>query len=188
MDLHDYQRLALRTEKRLPTPLARLEHALLGLITEPGELATEIKRMAIYEKPLDEARRAHMAEEIGDSMWYLAIAADAIDVQLDDFAIGATFIQRPALLSFEIAKHVGDLADAVLDMQNGSNPHMCAHISVTVGDLLRNLNGVARAIDIPLGDICQANINKLRERFPDAYSNEAAEARADKNGADARNS
>ncbi len=30
------------------------------------------------------------------------------------------------------------------------------------------------------------NIAKLRERFPDAYSNEAAEARADKGGLDAR--
>jgi hypothetical protein len=32
------------------------------------------------------------------------------------------------------------------------------------------------------------NIAKLQERFPNAYSNAAAEARADKGGLDARNS
>lgn len=120
VNLNDYQQQALRTEKPLATAALRSMHAALGLATEVGEYTTEVKRMVIYEKPLDEARAAHMAEELGDIMWYMAIAADALGMQL--------------------------------------------------------------------GDICAANIAKLRERFPDAYSNEAAEARADKAGADARNS
>ena len=120
MDFREYQTLALRTEKPLATPALRSMHAALGLTTEVGEYTTEVKRMVIYEKPLDEDRRAHMAEELGDIMWYMAIAADALG--------------------------------------------------------------------LPLEGICQANIAKLQARFPDAYSNEAAEARADKGGADARNS
>ncbi|TCS37460.1 MazG-like nucleotide pyrophosphohydrolase family protein [Paucimonas lemoignei] len=120
MDLITYQNNALRTEKKLPTPVERLVHASLGLATESGEMTTEVKRMAIYSKPLDEDRRAHLAEEIGDVMWYLAIAADALGMQL--------------------------------------------------------------------ADIAAANISKLQQRFPDAYSDHAAEARADKGGLDARNS
>lgn len=120
MNLTDYQKLALRTEKKLPTSVERSVHAALGLTTEVGEYTTEVKRMAIYSKPLDEDRRKHMAEELGDVMWYLAIAADALGMQL--------------------------------------------------------------------GDIAQANIDKLQLRFPEAYSDEAAEARADKGGVDARNS
>lgn len=120
MNLADFQRLALRTEKPLATPELRSMHAALGLATEVGEYTTEVKRMVIYEKPLDDARRAHMAEELGDIMWYMAIAADALGLEL--------------------------------------------------------------------AEICRSNINKLQLRFPDAYSNHAAEARADKGGADARNS
>lgn len=120
MSLISYQQNALRTEKPLETPALRSMHAALGLATEVGEYTTEVKRMVIYEKPLDDARRAHMAEELGDIMWYMAIAADALGTTLEA--------------------------------------------------------------------ICEANIAKLKQRFPDAYSNEAAEARADKAGIDARNS
>ncbi len=182
-----YKALALRTEKPLPTPDARLRHAALGLITETGELVTEIKRFVIYGKPLDDARRKHMAEEIGDAFWYLAISTDVIGTDMFStyladvsMAIGYTSadLERQALI---LGLTVGKFAAAV-DSGDGRSVEA---VQIAVA---RALCVVACIIGIPVHDILADNIAKLRERFPDAYSNEAAEARADKDGADARNS
>ena len=45
-------------------------HAIFGLLTELGELATAFKKWIWYGKELD---RVNIAEEIGDLFWYLAI-------------------------------------------------------------------------------------------------------------------
>ena len=72
MLISDYIQQALRTAAPMPDPAGDLEHAALGLITETGELATEVKRLRIYLKPID---RVHAVEEIGDVLWYWAIAS-----------------------------------------------------------------------------------------------------------------
>ncbi len=188
MNLTQYQPLALRTEKPLSTAFKRLEHAVLGLITETGEHTTEVKRMAIYEKPLDEARNKHMREELGDVMWYLAIGADAIGYQLEDIKdlvgpfTGEASFKTIALLQ---ARYVGRLSDIVLESDEDLPD---SRVATYIGHLLHLVNDAATLLDTTLEQICADNIAKLQERFPDAYSNEAAEARADKGGADARNS
>jgi hypothetical protein len=47
---------------------------------------------------------------------------------------------------------------------------------------------MCRVLGMDMEQIAWANIEKLRQRYPEAYSDAAAEARADKGGADARNS
>jgi len=54
LDLQTYLPLALRTEKPLATPVARLNHAALGIVSETGELATPVKRVSMYGKAMDE--------------------------------------------------------------------------------------------------------------------------------------
>lgn len=97
MNPSDYQRLASRTEcdqeaaarKRHlqdsegdPKLLAtRLSHAVLGLTGEVGELAGAIERWLHYGKELD---RVNIAEEVGDSLWYLALACNALGISMED--------------------------------------------------------------------------------------------------------
>lgn len=190
----NYQALALRTEKPLPTAVARLNHAKLGLITEVGEIATEVKRMVIYGKPLDAERRDHIAEEIGDVLWYLAIASDALGLSIfrDNFPHLVPVVGGVDMLA--------DLEHALtnLAITSGRFAHSAQSLALEEPvqtdmqqDLLLlslELVGIAHLIDVDLECIAADNIRKLRERFPDAYSNEAAEARADKGGLDARNS
>lgn len=83
MDLSTYQQLALRTAKELPTPLDELQHSLLGLTSETGELADAVKKHVIYGKDLD---KKNVAEELGDIMWYLVIGAEAIGTTLEEIA------------------------------------------------------------------------------------------------------
>jgi NTP pyrophosphatase (non-canonical NTP hydrolase) len=82
-----YTAQALRTESPITPALqtrlqqqARLVHAVLGLQTEAGELADPIKKHIYYGRPLD---LVNLREEIGDCLWYLAIAADALGTTLE---------------------------------------------------------------------------------------------------------
>lgn len=191
MGYADYEALALRTEKPLNTHLDRLEHAALGLITEGGEFTTEIKRMAIYDKPLDDARRAHIGEEIGDAAWYVAIASDSLGMQVFH-ALEHDWVLLPgsfASLALQHAQAIGRFAELVLSAQSTGldEQHQAGMRDAvwTAGNVLVN---IASRAGLLVTDLLDANVAKLRERFPDAYSNEAAEARADKGGLDARNS
>ncbi|HEY9886099.1 MAG TPA: nucleoside triphosphate pyrophosphohydrolase family protein [Vampirovibrionales bacterium] len=58
----------------------RLLHSAIGVSTEAGELLDALKKHLYYGKPLD---KVNLEEEMGDLFWYLAIMANALDV---DFA------------------------------------------------------------------------------------------------------
>lgn len=79
--MKDYIQLALRTESDRALPpltgpiLPRLLHAGLGLSTESGEFLDALKKHIFYGKPLD---HTNLLEEVGDLLWYCAIALDTL--------------------------------------------------------------------------------------------------------------
>lgn len=113
MNFIEYQAAALRTAPD-QSQLDGLVHAGEGFFTEGGEYMGEVKRLHQYGKALDEKMHAHLVEEIGDLMWYIALA--------------------------------------------------CEHLGVSMHKVAQN------------------NIAKLQLRFPEKFSGQAAEARADKGG------
>lgn len=194
LTLTQYVLLAIRTEKPLPT-LGRLTHACMGMVTEIGEVVTELKRMAIYGKPLDADRKKHILEEIGDVMWYVAILLHALDVEASLFDttinnIPATQEGKYEALTLRFGTTLGEVCLAVQlaliheKVTNGNHNQICSNLET----LMKGLRVLAQDCDSTLELAMFDNIEKLRLRFPDAYSNEAAEARADKGGLDARNS
>lgn len=83
--MHDYIANAIRTEskafpleeRKFPDAESdRLLHAAMGLCTEAGEFMDALKRHLFYGKALDEV---NLKEELGDILWYVAIAMDALD-------------------------------------------------------------------------------------------------------------
>jgi NTP pyrophosphatase (non-canonical NTP hydrolase) len=85
----EYQELASRTEsvdfpliaKRLATVRAiRLLHGALGVSSESGEIADQLKKHLFYGKPLD---TTNLAEEIGDVFWYLALLSNELGINFD---------------------------------------------------------------------------------------------------------
>jgi len=86
MTPNEYQTLALRTEQ---TPafahhnheLSQLLHAAIGACTEVGELQDAIKKHLMYGKTLD---RVNIIEEVGDVLWYLALALTSVDATMED--------------------------------------------------------------------------------------------------------
>lgn len=83
MTPNEYQQLALRTEPesvKNEGTIARLSQGILGLCGESGECADLFKKYMFQGHALD---REHMAKELGDVAWYLAVTADAIGCTLD---------------------------------------------------------------------------------------------------------
>lgn len=83
----EFIQLALKTEnmdfngirERLSNPTTiRLLHAVMGLVTEGGELMDALKAHIIYGKPLD---YVNLIEEKGDSFWYSAVFASALELE-----------------------------------------------------------------------------------------------------------
>ena len=96
MNVNDYQRLAMRTKcdqiealyrisnKENHTPgvsLIQLNQAALGLAGDAGELCNAVARCVYYGKELD---LTNVKEEVGDVLWWIAEACDAIGVSMED--------------------------------------------------------------------------------------------------------
>lgn len=96
--LNAYQAEAMRTNGikadsisafRLPlveggTISPQLLNAALGLAGESGELVDSVKKAIFHGRDLD---RSHAIKELGDVLWYVAQAADALGVDLEEVAI-----------------------------------------------------------------------------------------------------
>lgn len=104
MTINEYQKLALRTEAPKDVYTARgdvlrafmmsrgsmklqdvqgvmrLLEGLMGLNGEAGEAVDILKKVLFQGHKLD---REHIAFELGDICWYLALAADAIGYDLE---------------------------------------------------------------------------------------------------------
>lgn len=93
MTPNEYQQEALRTEGHFPEDAdlvidedeLRLCQGLMGLNGEAGEAIDIFKKHLFQGHELD---LDHLARELGDVAWYLAVSADAIGYTLEEiFAI-----------------------------------------------------------------------------------------------------
>ena len=84
----EYQELALRTASKesLVDQSTMLNAAALGLNGEAGEIADHVKKIMFHGHPLDDVTRDKIAKEIGDILWYCAMAARGIDIGLGAIA------------------------------------------------------------------------------------------------------
>lgn len=82
MDFNEYQQKALRTAKRITFNLD-LTHAAYGLAGEAGEFIDSVKKNQIYGQ---EINRENLLEEIGDILWYAALAAEVLGCDLNEIA------------------------------------------------------------------------------------------------------
>lgn len=78
MNADDYQKAALRTKPEMEQR-TQLTMASMGLAGESGEFVDKIKKHIFHGHPLD---NRDLVKELGDIMWYVAIAADALDYDL----------------------------------------------------------------------------------------------------------
>ena len=83
MEFNEYQKLA-RSTAVYPEE-SKVIYPALGLCGEAGEVAEKIKKTIRGDRPLEEVI-GNIADELGDVLWYLAILADDLGVELEDVA------------------------------------------------------------------------------------------------------
>lgn len=148
-------------------PNQRLLHAAMGLCTETAEL---------YEVQNEQ----HELEELGDICWYLALAFDAV---------GSSFEQAPVFAAEEFHAFVRgeDPGEAmviysteVLDIVKKQIFYGREADVLKIVDALTMIKNVVihgldmADLDYSLEDIIEANMKKLKARYPDKFSEEAA--------------
>jgi len=81
MNPSEYVKAAIRTECSYNSADERLLHGAMGMITEAGEIIDSLKKHIFYGKTLD---KVNLVEEIGDTLWYIAILADELNMSIED--------------------------------------------------------------------------------------------------------
>lgn len=83
LGFNDYQILASRTRKTFDEVKDMQADVGLGLAGEAGEVADIIKKHLAGAKPFDPA---HLKEELGDVLWYIAEACDCFGFSMQEVA------------------------------------------------------------------------------------------------------
>ena len=81
MTINEYQQRAMATLNPKLTERDVLINSVMGLCGESGEAIDIVKKWQAQGHPLD---RKHLAGELGDVAWYLAEAATALGMPLED--------------------------------------------------------------------------------------------------------
>lgn len=83
-----FQEDALRTEAPITPEILerisqnpRLIHCILGLASEIGEFADQLKKHIFYGKELD---KVNLMEELADNQWYAAQGFDAVGYEMEE--------------------------------------------------------------------------------------------------------
>jgi len=82
IDFNIYQHQAMRTAKTLGFE-GDLTHSALGLAGEAGEYVDAVKKYVVYGRHLD---KENAAEEIGDILWFCALACSTLGVSMQQVA------------------------------------------------------------------------------------------------------
>lgn len=183
MTIVAYQQAAQRTLAHLEGDNDTL-HMVLGIATETGELCDIFKRNLAYGKEID---KVNLAEEIGDQAWYWSNLATLNNIALQDMVVGEGSEQK----LFETASiDDGYVFRLVLKNIESSYQASSLHLHITKNELqglfsqdlfadliqkeVKNLFMIATASGLDFQECLYKNIAKLKVRFPDKFTEEAA--------------
>lgn len=77
---NEYQKLAMRTANLKVRHYNMLRNAAYGLNGEAGEFIDELKKYEFQGHSLDSGS---LANELGDVLWYVALACEALNISLE---------------------------------------------------------------------------------------------------------
>lgn len=83
-------------------------------------------------------------------------------------------------MALGVAGEAGELVDAVKKAAIYLKPIDIENVTEELGDLAFYMQGIMNHLGISWDQVLKMNIEKLSSRYPEGYSNEAAQARLDK--------
>lgn len=158
MKLREYQIEAKRTCPSLGSFEKDILHMFLGVNTEIGEVLDVFKKNLAYGKEID---RVNLEEEIGDICWYFAnqMTFEEYDI---DFEITSIMEDYSNLNQIEMCYQLFEFS-RLFNVEDSS-----------WFDLWQELYDLASALNIDLHKALERNINKLKVRFPEKFTQENA--------------
>lgn len=148
-------------------------HAKIGIIGEVGEIADCIKQEAIYGLELD---KENLLEECGDLFFYII----ALNQHSPDKIMGVSQDIKPKLVEIIAA----DLLNASQqgDLSDSNMIELAEYLSVFSGSVVKCtiLRHMLNKCDFTITDALEHNIEKLKSRYPEGYSDKNAVTRLDK--------
>jgi len=157
MDLTTYQKEAARTCQSLGSEELNLTHMRLGMITEIAEIADIFKKHIAYGKPID---FVHLKEEIGDVCWYIVNMAKFEEEDLKIFNI-----ETRLWIPNEDEKWEYEIDSFLVGLYYNKD---CNSLR------LERMINLCKQWDINFEECLDLNIAKLKARFPNKFTEEAA--------------
>lgn len=171
MEFQQYLIESERTLKSLGKELDLL-HCATGLVTESAELVDCIKKHVFYGKPLDVV---NIKEELGDLLWYIAIPVRIFSLDLNIKVentstyiknVKKQIVSKEGLIRYFLSFNtiVNKLASTI------DNDYDIYYFK----SLFEEINFLCEIYSLNLSEIMDININKLKARFPNNFTNEHA--------------
>ena len=111
MKVNEYQKLAMTTLNPKLTKKDVLINSVMGLCGESGEAIDIVKQWMAQGHELN---KEHLAKELGDIAWYLAEAATALDMSLEEvFQANIDKLKKRYPEGFETQKSLDRLKEDV---------------------------------------------------------------------------
>lgn len=166
MTYNEYQIAASRTCVNLATVELDARHMKMGVMTEIGELIDIYKKKLAYSKELD---LVNINEEWADVAWYLANEANRLGITLkeDVFIDEESTYFRKQSEYYNIEDMLWDFGGAFRESQNNDTK------DINDGFLMWNWFG-SEIFNIDTNKALENNIAKLKARYPDKFTQEAA--------------
>jgi len=136
------------------TNAERIQHSLMGIVTELGELTDIFKRHIYYGKDID---KEHLVEELGDLFWYLALG----------FEITSASVPEDNRLT--ITNPVCAIMTGLESITAFTRP-----FDVRIKQVYKMAWQVATLQGLDYEDILVKNLAKLRKRYGDSFDADRA--------------
>jgi NTP pyrophosphatase (non-canonical NTP hydrolase) len=159
-----YQTEAVKLERLCPQ---RFYHAVFGLVSEVGELADLCKKAQTSGRPIT---RAKWLEELGDVLWYVALAYDSLGGVMGETLPEAQpvteYSRRPSSVFsaiFLLAGPVGDLA-ATCGRREDNVRMAMLFSALCLGTIIHYVTWALNAADLTVEQAMRTNLEKLHRR------------------------
>lgn len=171
MEFKQYLIESERTLKSLGKELDLL-HCATGLVTESAELVDAIKKHVFYGKPLDVV---NIKEELGDLLWYIAIPVRIFDLDLDFNRQNGNYYKNKVKNQIKTPEGLIKFFLAFNSMFKA----LCSAILIRplpcdFDNIFEEINLICEIYNLNLSEIMDININKLKTRFPNNFTQEQA--------------
>lgn len=156
-----------------------LLHCASGMVTEAGELIDPFKRAMFYKKELDVV---NVIEEVGDGLWYIAIACRIFNLNLDLSQENNQYYKtnkikqiqtEEGLMEFMLNfnEYVNKLAMKIVRVSEFNESKFDIDCFI---DVIQEMNLIGEIFNFNLELAMDVNINKLKKRFPNKFNCEDA--------------